>query len=294
LATFDSNLNRNGLIAAAYRKIGVIRAGALPNPAQLQEGIKALNVIIREEDGKQTGSNKSLWAIKTSSFPLIAGGYIYASGDELRTDILDVVSVYFRDTGGADISLDLITKEQYDAIGDKNETGEPKRVYFEKNKDLSSLKVHIHPAPTSISSSSEVTGTDGTVYRCIMGHTSADVNKPVTGTSFSLYWDVGLEIGKGGTGGTWVTATNYDEGEHIIYSYKRPLFDFDNATDNPDMPSEWTSYLMWRLAHDLSPEYHITLDERLWLERRYVGARAEIFPATQAEQNDHHNKSLYY
>lgn len=51
---------------------------------------------------------------------------------------------------------------------------------------------------------SEVIGTDGQNYRCILDHIAADANKPVTGASWATYWVLG-----GINGIAWVTATNY-------------------------------------------------------------------------------------
>ena len=52
--------------------------------------------------------------------------------------------------------------------------------------------------------SSEVTGTDGKIYTCILGHTSSSENKPVTGTDYSTFWKE-----RGTTGGAWANATAY-------------------------------------------------------------------------------------
>lgn len=56
----------------------------------------------------------------------------------------------------------------------------------------------------TFSASDEATGTDGKVYTCILSHTSADANKPVTGANYSTYW-----VQRGSTGGVWVSATSY-------------------------------------------------------------------------------------
>lgn len=57
----------------------------------------------------------------------------------------------------------------------------------------------------TLSASSEVTGTDGNYYRCILSHTSATAtNKPITGTEWSTFW-----YQDGTTGGVWADATAY-------------------------------------------------------------------------------------
>lgn len=56
----------------------------------------------------------------------------------------------------------------------------------------------------TLSASSEVTGTDGSVYTCIRSHTSAASNRPVTGANWSTCWRL-----RGSTGGGWLTTTSY-------------------------------------------------------------------------------------
>ncbi len=51
-----------------------------------------------------------------------------------------------------------------------------------------------------------VIGTDGKTYRCILAHTSAAANRPITGASYATYW---LATGGIVTGAVWVTATAY-------------------------------------------------------------------------------------
>lgn len=48
----------------------------------------------------------------------------------------------------------------------------------------------------------------------------------------------------------------------IKYKYRRPLFDFDNPTDNPDLPSVFCLSLQKLLAAQLAPHYGTPLPER--------------------------------
>lgn len=291
MATSDFNLTRNGLIKMALQKIGALRAGREPSPTQLDQAVQALNTIIRQEDAKNTRQSRDLWALAEKTIQLQAAGYIYttSSSDGFASDVQDIASAYYRNTDGDDTPIDIITAQQYEAIVNKNDTGDVEKIYIKRNKTLSSQEIYVWPVPSSVGDTSEVTGTDGLNYRCIMGHTSAAINKPITGSSYKLYWEQG-----GSSGSAWATGTDYTNGELIRYLYKRPLFDFDNATDNPDMPQGWTRYLMWRLAHDLAPEYHLGLDERQWLKGEYLDARTEIFPHTTPNADDFHNKGQFF
>ena len=284
----DATLSRNTLIASAYRKLGLLVGGQL-SPDQLNVGIEVLNLILREESGRQTGQNRALWATKRRTLKLVAGQSIYDWEDGLATDIHQLVGASFRNTSGTDTSIVLITNPGYDALSDKNETGDPDVLTLIHNQDVGLQQVRVHPVPTSAGTCSEVVGTDGENYLCVMGHTSAAINRPITGTDWPLYWDQ-----QGTAGVTWVTGTAYTNGKLVAYRYSRPLYDFDNATDNPDMPLAWTRYLVLRLAFDLSAEYAIALEERQWLEREYLKEREEIFPGNRVQTSDFHYKTLYF
>lgn len=54
----------------------------------------------------------------------------------------------------------------------------------------------------------------------------------------------------------------------VVYKYRRPLFDFDATTDNPDVPGEFVKPLISLLAVDLGEEYGMPLQERQLLEVR--------------------------
>jgi hypothetical protein len=59
----------------------------------------------------------------------------------------------------------------------------------------------------------------------------------------------------------WVRPTP-DAAYNLEYYYRRRIYDFTLATDNPDMPGEWIDALKKRLSADLAPEYGIPLDVR--------------------------------
>ena len=96
------------------------------------------------------------------------------------------------------------------------------------------------------------------------------------------------------TGSLWVSGTAYTNGELLRYLFKRPLADFDNPTDNPDMPQSWTRYLLYRLALDLAPDYALALDERQWLKQEALMAYEEIFPSTRSGATDFHDRTEFF
>ena len=283
-STSDFNLSRNDLIDMAYRKIGISSTTTLTSRAA-----DALNLIIREEDLKGTGQAKNLWALSESTLKLSADGFVYSTTEGLDSAILDLITVFYRNTSGDDVPVFIYDHDEYERIADKNESGEPKAIYLKRNIALASQLLYVWPTPSSVGTTSEVTGSDSLNYSCIMGHTSATDNKPITGANWRLYWRQ-----TGSSGSAWVTATDYTNGELLRYVYKRPLYDFDASTDNPDMPQGWTRFLMWRLAHDLAPEFDIDMESRAWLKRESLEAYEEIFNSARSAVKQAFNRTLFF
>lgn len=55
----------------------------------------------------------------------------------------------------------------------------------------------------------------------------------------------------------------------LRYTYRRPLYDFDLATDNPDIPMEGYFALLYGLAYHLSPHFSLPLQERQLIEKDF-------------------------
>lgn len=282
--TADFQLTRDELIEMAYQKIGIATTSTLTSRAA-----KALNLIIREEDAKGTRQAKNLWALSESHLLLTADGFIYTTTEGLESSILDLVSVYFRNVTGDDTQCDILDAQGYEALADKDATGAPTKVYLKRNVALASQTLYIDQAPASVGTTDVVTGTDALDYSCIKSHTAATDNKPITGQNWRLYW---RQTGSGGS--AWASGTEYSNGELLRYLFKRPLYDFDLSTDNPDMPQSWSRYLMWRLALDLSPEFNIAFEARQWIKGQAIEAYDSIFPSTTSGTTDYNNKVSFF
>lgn len=76
------------------------------------------------------------------------------------------------------------------------------------------------------------------------------------------------------------------------YTFRRRLYDFTAAGDNPDCPQGWELTLVAMLADELAPDYGVSTDERMILrsdaeaklkERLAQNASKEILPPQQTE-----------
>ena len=284
-STYNSNLNRNGLVEAAYRTIGVLAPGVTLSGELLNEGIEALNLIVRELDA----TGKWLWGLGTSSITLVANTFVYTSANGLPTNIMELVGAYYRDASAQDWPLTILTAEGYDSLGNKTETGEPTAVYLADHRDVGSQTLYVDRMLQTVNSQSVVTGTNAAAWKCIRSHTGETTNRPITGANYLLYWE------SGGSGASaWAADTAYTAPQLIRLRYKRPLFDFDTASDNPDFPPQYTRMLKNLLAADLSDGQGISLEERAYLIRKAKASYDNVFRSVRANTNDTRNKAKYF
>jgi len=288
--TANFTLTRNEIIASALRKVKGWPEDGNPSVHKLREAVRALNNILRVEDLKQTGLSKSLWALDTIALPLVAGRYIFSSNEDLPA-IQELTVATVRGVDGADSDpLDIISAEAYSLLANKDETGDPLKLYLRRTRRLEDQLLYLWPAPTSVTAGSSVIQ-DGFQYLCIVGHTSSSENKPGSGASWRLFW---RQLSSTVAANTWVTATGYTNGDLLILQYKRPLYDFDGPYDNPDMPLGWEDYLIYKLAIRLGPEYDLGMEQRQMLKQDLAGIELDMFPGTREKTNTTHNKVRFF
>jgi hypothetical protein len=280
---------RDEIIAEAFAKVRAATTDGSYSMPEVDRAIRALNRILRKEDLRGVGGNTHLWAMSEAALFLVADTHTYSSTNNLKSDILDIHSIVFRDNNGADTPIELIDSRGWGNLREKGAAGDPTKVYFKRDRLLSSQQFYLDYAPDSVNTTDEVTGTDALNYKCILKHESIAANRPITGADWKLYWKQ-----EGSSGSAWATATDYANGELLLYTYKRPLFDFDSATDNPDMPLGWETYLIYQLAHDLAANYGLPLQERAWLKSEAKSARDELFPSSRSGATDKYNRGTFF
>ncbi len=285
--TNDFQLTRNELIDMAYEDIKVKAEGEILSSDLLITGIKKLNLIIREYDL----AGKHLWAIAATptTIPLVANTFLYTSTNGLPTTALALVTASYRDGSGMDLPLEILTTEQYEGQSNKTETGDPQWVYLTEDKTVASKTLYLGPTLSSVNTQSVVTGTDAIVYRCIRSHTADSTNTPITGANYVLYWEAG-----GSSPTTWTTGTSYLAPQGLRLWFKRPLYDFDTATDNPDMPQGWSSWLLQELAIRLSPGHNVTMEKVQMMRSLRNESYERVLRSIQPTTTEIHNKVQYF
>lgn len=289
-STANFGMKRNELILSSLRKITKLNENEQVGLLQFDSALKALNLVIRQEDMRGTDQAKNLWALSEAAIFLRVNGHIYGVAQGLKDNIRDMVSIVYRNGGGNDCPLEIIDARTYGQSSDKRDRGEPDQVYFKRDRLLTNQQFIFNRAPTGIGTTSVVVGTDSDPYSCILKHTSSSDNQPITGADWPLYWQKNMSA----TPAAWATATDYTNGSLIHYVYKRPLFDFDLPTDNPDVPAGWEPYLIYKLAIDLAPEYNVGSEKMRELRISMAEARDILFPSARSGAEDFRHQAEYF
>lgn len=115
----------------------------------------------------------------------------------------------------------------------------------------------------TFTASSEVTGSDGSIYTCILSHTSASTNKPITGANWTTYW-----VLRGDTGGAWVDATDYSS----IGDFSLEDTDLDiMSVKIRDGGNDYDVNLVSRQNYmDITSKDNLGRPYMLWLDRQLI------------------------
>jgi hypothetical protein len=142
----DFSVTRDDIIKRALRLIGVLAQGETPSAAQIADGAFALNSLVKawQADGMP------LWALKSYNVPLVAGTKDYEIGLGKAVNIpkpLKVQQAYnHSNTSNIDIPMRLLTKQEYNMLGNKTSAGNPIQCYYNPQLDYGILSVFPVPA----------------------------------------------------------------------------------------------------------------------------------------------------
>lgn len=150
----DFSVSRDDIIKRALRLIGALAQGETPTANQTSEAAAALNGLVKawQADGMP------LWAIKSYDVPLTAGVKDYSIGLGKTVNIpkpLKVIQAYNHNNNtNIDIPIRIITKQEYNILGNKVSSGNPIQVYYEPLNDYGVL--HVFPVPSTVEQAANV------------------------------------------------------------------------------------------------------------------------------------------
>lgn len=142
----DYSQTRDDIIKRALRLIGALAQGESPTTDQVTEAAVALNGLVKawQADGMP------LWAIKERNVPLVAATNTYT----LTTPKpLKVLQAWYRNTtSNVDVPMRVITRDEYNRLGNKTSSGTPIQIYYEPRRDDGVLHVFPTPSATDVTS----------------------------------------------------------------------------------------------------------------------------------------------
>ncbi len=140
----DFAVTRDQLISGSLRMAGAIAQGETPTASQVTEAAEALNMFVKELQA----DGMPLWAMKQYSIPLTAtSDYTIGVGSTVNTaKPLKIVQAFLHNTSSEiDIPMRILTRDEYNRLGNKTSTGQPMQVFYEPQ--LTTGTLHTFPVP---------------------------------------------------------------------------------------------------------------------------------------------------
>jgi len=137
----DFTVTRNQLIEGALRICGVVAPGETPTTAMYTGASEALNMLVKawQSDGMP------LWAMSEYTITLTDAVNSYTISPKL----LKVTQALNRNTDtNIDIPMRIVTRDEYNRLGNKTTSGNPIIVWCNPNLDDTTVKVF--PTPTAV------------------------------------------------------------------------------------------------------------------------------------------------
>lgn len=146
--TYDFSVNRDQLITGALRLAGVIAQGETPSASQVSDAATTLNMMVKA----WMADGMPLWAIRTVTITPVAGQNTYTYN---TPKLLKPIQAWNRQTSSqVDIPMRMISRQEYNILGNKSTTGNPIQLFF--NPNLNSTEIKLFPTPDATSAAQNV------------------------------------------------------------------------------------------------------------------------------------------
>ena len=147
------SLNRDAVINAALRKLGVLAEGVTANAEQLATGAEALNSLLKLLQTK----GMPIWAIKEYTFPTVASTSSYNIGNSqtLATPMpLKLIQAYrVESTGAVNVPMQVENHYDYNLLPVNAASGEPITIYYQPFASYGTIKLW----PTPVDATTNIT-----------------------------------------------------------------------------------------------------------------------------------------
>lgn len=141
-STYDFTLNRNQIVNAALRKLGVLGLTESPTAEMTANASEALNAMLKSWQSRGVLLSTESW----QKIDLVSGTATYDLATEITDDdVFNIRQAYVRQ-GTGDSELDIISQAEYGRINVKTTSGTPFALVINRT---TSPSVTLFPVPNS-------------------------------------------------------------------------------------------------------------------------------------------------
>lgn len=123
----------SAIVTAALRKMGVTAADEPATAADMANGVEALEMMLKSWQREPHLD----WTVTSGSVALTTG----ANHTLSPVRPIRIVSARYKGTGGNEIPMVEMTRDQYDSLPNKTSTGVPTQFYYDRQREAAVLYV---------------------------------------------------------------------------------------------------------------------------------------------------------
>jgi hypothetical protein len=271
--TSSFNATRNQIIRQAALHIGAIGADRIMNATMLSDFAYNLNGMIKRWQAKGI----HVWTVSEATLFPVAGQVKYGAGG-IADDHITQVYVETEASAGAAAGATVISVDDATAFALGDNVGitlDSGALHWSTITLLTATTITFALALTdSVSSTARVYGYTARIVRPLKivnarrYDVEAATDTPIGVIARQSYRDLSLKTGAGSinqifydpqlsTGYIYLWRAPAAPTELLKFTWHRPLQDFNDAGNNPDMPQEWIQTIEFNLAVTMAPQFDV-------------------------------------
>lgn len=144
--TYTFSMSRDDIIGGALRLTGAFGDQDAIPPSDIANCAQALNIICKE----MANEGLPLWCVADIPVPLVAGQSVYnLSVIFNQPRPVRLLDLYLRDSTGNDVSLKIVSRYDYDTLGQKFQRGVPNQAFYDPQLGAATITLYNSPADST-------------------------------------------------------------------------------------------------------------------------------------------------
>ena len=141
--TYSFSMSASDIVQAALRSTGRFGTTDVIGSTDLNNCLQALNIIVKA----MVKNQKPLWCLQWVPVPMLSGSNSYnLSTITGQTRPLRVLFGYIRDAVGNDVTVSIVSRDDYATLGQKSSQGVPNQIYYDPQLGAGTLYVYDVPS----------------------------------------------------------------------------------------------------------------------------------------------------